>query len=403
MSSLANRLDLLRDQRRAALQGLARERGFSAIVVHAQGGTLGPASRSNAYLRLLLDWDGEDSASTLFLTEDICALVVSNPFQLPAARALRGLDLVIHAPLQHLGEALSRLARKRGGDLSGIVGLTGGAEMQAQTVEGLRSASATSFVDISNELDQWRITKTDAEIEALGSAAAVCDRLFAAFPQLLHEQRPTWKLQRELDHLGLLEGAEYCRTWITIAPTASGPRYLQRENLAEPAPGDQVLLGLTLRCQGFWGHGIRMGSLRHARAEHRGLYELVRAMFEAALPRFRPGVDLAEVEQGMDELYRRSAWGGVGSPPVTRFRSGHGLGLSYEEPSSSSSFPQYLDAWDSGVPTAMKAARDSVFELHPNLFVEGLGGAALGDMIHVTPDGPRRLLKTPLDFQVWGN
>jgi Xaa-Pro aminopeptidase len=36
-----------------------------------------------------------------------------------------------------------------------------------------------------------------------------------------------------------------------------------------------------------------------------------------------------------------------------------------------------------------------LFEIHPNLFVEGLAGASIGDMVLVTEEGPEFLTKHP--------
>lgn len=69
---------------------------------------------------------------------------------------------------------------------------------------------------------------------------------------------------------------------------------------------------------------------------------------------------------------------------------------------SVAAFPQYADPTDPGRPETLKPVAGAMFELHPNFFVKVLGGAALGDMVHVGASGSRRLLETPLDLMVWG-
>jgi Xaa-Pro aminopeptidase len=40
-----------------------------------------------------------------------------------------------------------------------------------------------------------------------------------------------------------------------------------------------------------------------------------------------------------------------------------------------------------------------LFEVHPNLFVEGYAGASIGDMVLVTEQGPELLTQHPRDLR----
>jgi Xaa-Pro aminopeptidase len=42
-----------------------------------------------------------------------------------------------------------------------------------------------------------------------------------------------------------------------------------------------------------------------------------------------------------------------------------------------------------------------LFELHPNLFVQGVGGACVGDMVVVTAEGNEALTKFPRGLIDW--
>ena len=89
---------------------------------------------------------------------------------------------------------------------------------------------------------------------------------------------------------------------------------------------------------------------------------------------------------------------------MVRFRNGHGLGLSYEEPLTTDAFPQHFDpsATSAASPAEFAAlAMPTLLELHPNLFIPGLGGAALGEMVLVGSDGFERLLQAPTELQNW--
>jgi len=47
---------------------------------------------------------------------------------------------------------------------------------------------------------------------------------------------------------------------------------------------------------------------------------------------------------------------------------------------------------------ALYAAAGMVFEVHPNIFLDGRGAAAIGDMVLLTEAGPQRLTRFPRDI-----
>lgn len=394
MSGLA----VLRAARLEQLEGLRRARDLDAMLIHAQGGALGAATRSHAYLRMFVDWDGLESPSSLLLTAHCRTLILSNPFQLRAARRVEGVDAVVCAAPALLGETVRGLLARH----DARIGEAGALELAMQAAVSMQQALPRAGIeDIAPELDRWRWTKAPAEVEALTRAAALCDAVFARFPALLRADREAWRTQREVEHFALMNGAEYCKTWLTIDTAAQTPQYLAQENTQRPAPGDQVLLGLMLKLDGYWGHAIRMGSFVSAQPEHRRLHGVVRVMFDAALAQFQARADPADAERAMSAILARQL-PDFAPERLFRFRSGHGLGLSYEEPATTAAFPQYADPSATGEPESLAVPDSAMFELHPNVFVKGLGGAALGDMVQIDAQGCRRLLATPLDFNVWG-
>ncbi|MFT4194943.1 M24 family metallopeptidase [Ottowia sp.] len=395
--------DLARLQavRRQALRQLKTERSFDAIVVFSQGGALGAAARSHAYLRLFIDWDGVDQSSMLVLAAGRSVLFVTNPFQIAPAAAVPGVDEVVFARPAEVGPQLAKLFTALGLPAAPSLGLCGLPEMPVQTWQSINAAlPGLSHADCSAELDAWRVHKQQAEIDGLDRAAGICDHLFERLGGLLHEDRAAWQVQRDIEHAAFMAGAEYCKTWLTIAPWADGPRYLKRENLRAPRAGDQVLLGLMLKLDGYWGHAIRMGSWREAQPEHRQAHDVVLRMFEAALPHCRIGGDLRQAEADINAVLDQHL-GTVPRADLSRFRNGHGLGLAYEEPLSVSAFPQHADPGAAPPPRSLAVTAEGVFELHPNFFIRGVGGAALGDMIHASGQPARRMLVSDLGYRIW--
>src|SRR6185312_15859553 len=86
---------------------------------------------------------------------------------------------------------------------------------------------------------------------------------------------------------------------------------------------------------------------------------------------------------------------------IFRFRHGHALGLSYEDPVASLAFPQMYDSLSGQRAAPVEVMSGMLFELHPNLFVPDIAGAVVGDMVAVTPHGPRILNVYPRNLIEW--
>lgn len=273
--------------------------------------------------------------------------------------------------------------------------------MPRQVDAALTAAGLAAGPALDDAAARLRLVKDEAALRLHRDAAALCDLLFGRLGAELAQRRPAWEIQLNLETEARRQGADYSRTWLTIAPAADYPRYWPAETRRVPEPGDQVLLGVALTVDGHWGHGIRMGSIGPQKPEHRALAGHVEAMLDAGLAALRPGLPLAGAEQAMEAVLAER----VDLPDrqrLRRFRNGHGLGLSYEEPLTTAVFRQHFAP---GAPPAaaseLALAPGMLFELHPNMFVPDLGGAALGEMVLVTPDGPECLLRHPRACQSW--
>jgi Xaa-Pro dipeptidase len=219
-------------------------------------------------------------------------------------------------------------------------------------------------------------------------APKVKQHIFERLGSSLRLGLPVFEIQAQLEQLGHRLGCEHCDTWLTVLPVADRCRYVTSENTNVPRDGDQVLLGIMLMFQGHWGHAIRTGSMGEPGSAARKAFDIVSAMHQEMLVKLRPGVDLRLV--GEAGIFND---GGLGR--YFQFRSGHALGHSYEDPIGSAEFPQPYDPPKSSLTGHHIAEPGMLFEIHPNLFIEGFAGASIGDMVLVTGDGAEVLTKYP--------
>jgi Xaa-Pro dipeptidase len=368
-----------------SFQEWGRQNGFDALVVFGQGSVLGTATRSHGNLRYLLDWDADAAASALVLPiAGLPSLVVANIFAQMRGRECKLLADVRFGRGPSFASAIADLlpqGTKR-------VALAGRDEIPFAIWEPLTSNGAASWIACDAELARRRAIKNGLQVAFHRRAAAICDLMFEQLGPALHSGLTVVDIQAELEKIGRQHGCEYCDTWLTVRPVADRCRYLAEENANVPQLGDQVLLGIMLILHGHWGHAIRTGSLGAPSAAATEVFKMVENMHIGMLRHLQPGEDLRDVGEA-----------GIAKDPGLgnhfQFRGGHALGLSYEDPIGSAEFPQPYDP-TAKIPTEPLIVKPGMlFEIHPNLFIDGVAGASIGDMALVTEEGPELLTKHP--------
>ncbi|HMO31204.1 hypothetical protein, partial [Enterovirga sp.] len=114
------------------------------------------------------------------------------------------------------------------------------------------------WIDLTPEIERRRVVKSADELKKHERAAAIVDDLFEARARESRQPRQGFQLQAELERVARYAGCEFCKTWLTIAPEADYCHSSIEEWQRVPEEGDQVLLGIYLMHDGFWGHAIRM-------------------------------------------------------------------------------------------------------------------------------------------------
>ncbi len=380
-----------------------RRENLEALVIYANGSALGSTSKMHGYMRYLSNFDGHNTVAVLVIRPGHEPSLVSgtNPFNLRVL--LKDLlwfkDVRTAKPPALGGEIVSILQdgdarRKR---RMGYIGLN---ETPAPIWSSLeKGLPNVEWVDFAPVFDRHRVEKGSLELTFHRRAGEICDAIFQTVRRDVRKGLKGYQLQAEMERTARDAGAEYCITWLTVAPKADYSRFFKEECIRVPQERDQVLPGIYLTYDGHWGHAIRTGTMGKPKDEHRKIYDIVREMQEACLARLKPGEDLCEAVRAMDDVlykyYREEE--------VDRARPGHGLGYSYEDPVVSNGF---FHPWEFKSRPAAGANRiemkpGMLMELHPNVFIPGLAGAMLGDMVAITDTGYEILTEFPRDLIEW--
>ena len=386
-------------ERVSEVEKVIREEKLDALVVYAQGSALGSTSKMHGYLRYLCNYDGHNTPAMLILRPDREPVLVTaiNAFlmRVQTREMLWFKDVRIVKPPMMGEEALSILAPQGATRLR--VGYIGYNETPAPVWKSLeKGLPQAEWVDFAPFLDRWRVQKGNIELAFHRRAGEICDAIFQTVAREVRSGKKGYQLQAAMEHTARHEGCEYCITWLSVAPRADYPRFYKEECVRVPQEGDQVIPGIYLTYDGHWGHAIRTGTVGKPTADHRRLYDIAREMEEAGLSNLRPGNDLYEVSAAMNRVLHSHYKDGE----VEYSRAGHGLGYSYEDPVVSLAFPQPWDIKEppKEKPKAIELKPGMLMELHPNLFVPGVGGAMIGDVVAVTDTGYEILTEYPRDL-----
>jgi Xaa-Pro aminopeptidase len=385
------------------IEDALRQDRLEALIVYANGSMLGSASKMHGYLRYLTNFDGHNTPAMLVLRPGHEPILVSgtNPIlmQLQHRELLWFKDVrLTKAPLFG-NEIVSILGKseRNGNWRMGYVGLN---ETPAPVWTAInKGLPGVQWVDFTPQLDQRRVQKDDLQLAFHRRAAEICDAIFQTVQREVRTGLKGYQLQACMEHTARHEGTEYCITWLTVAPRADYPRFYKEECARVPQEGDQMIPGIYLTYDGHWGHAIRTGTVGKPTDDHRKIYDIVREMQEACLARLKPGEDLLEAVNAMDDVvykyYREE--------DVSRSRAGHGLGLSYEDPIVSGAFFHPWEFKDKPHPGAnrIEIKPGMLMEVHPNLFVPGVAGAMIGDMVAITDTSYEIFTEYPRDLIIW--
>lgn len=370
---------------------------LKALIVYATGSTLGPSSRTHGYIRYLCDWDSHHAPSVLVLRADAApVLLVPNIFMVNLGKQYHWIDDIRFVKIADFARETANLLSQSGFESSQI-GLVGRNEMPVPVWEGLVQAlPKVSWKDFTSALDQRRVVKDTLQIAMHQRAAEICDEMFVTLAREIRNAKPAYQLQADMERTARYLGCEYCMTWLTVMPQADYSRFFKEECLRIPQTGDQVFAGIYLIYEGHWGHAIRGGTFGKRTDTHLRLFDIALEMQDTMLAGMKPGANLGSLQQLAESIVHRH-YPDADKRGVFRFRHGHGLGMSYEDPISSLPFPQIYDAV--AAPAAdLPGQVGMLFELHPNIFVPGEGGAVIGDMVTITSRGPRILNQFPREL-----
>ena len=244
------------------------------------------------------------------------------------------------------------------------------------------------LMPVHSVVEKLRQIKSNAEIAAIRDSLALNS---GAFEEVLGGLDPAWsedQIAAELEFAMRKRGAEGAAFPTIVASGEHGarphaePRRLRIEPRALVVVDQGAILG------GYCSDMTRMVALGDPGAAQRALVQAVLEAQAAAIDAVRPGVECRTVDGRAREVLRKTTVAGVRLDKLFVHSTGHGLGLEiHEGPRVAPGQRQRLRA-------------GMVVTIEPGVYLEGVAGVRIEDVVAVTERGCEVLTTTPRELRV---
>jgi Xaa-Pro aminopeptidase len=259
-------------------------------------------------------------------------------------------------------------------------------ELRALETTGREIGCAVEAVDATPLLSALRMVKDEEEIAALTEAARIIE---AALTRTVERIRPGMT-ERQLAafcaNAILEEGGEgeSFESFVGIGPNTANPHHLVSDRPCQP--GDLVLIDCGAVYHGYASDITRTFALGEPVERMRKIYDVVQRANAAGREAARAGRTGEEIDRAARAIIEVAGYG-----KDFPHRLGHGLGLEvnpcHEPPDLVAGSREPLPA-------------GTVVTIEPGIYLSGVGGVRIEDMVLLTEDGSRCLTSYPRDLTI---
>jgi Xaa-Pro aminopeptidase len=348
--------------RRTGLAKTIRERADGCLVTN-------PVN-----LRYLTGFTGSNGAA-LLLSDASLVLATDGRYAEQAAGESSDVEIVITRDLG--GDLVRRAAR------DGIRTLA--IERRHVTMAAgdrlVEAAGDVQLVDLGDAIEQLRLVKDDAELDALRRACAVTDEVFTAVVNRLRagvtEREISWALSEEMNTRG---AAPAFTSIVAFGANSARPHHQPTDRTLER--GDLVKLDFGALVDGYHADMTRTVVVGEPADWQKELHGLVRDVQQSLRDEVHVGAVPAQLN---DQMRLRIEDSGHD----VAHGLGHGVGLEiHEAPFLTDKSP--ADTLVERVPVTVE----------PGIYLPGRGGVRIEDTVVVTADGAESLTRSPRELLV---
>lgn len=240
----------------------------------------------------------------------------------------------------------------------------------------------TSYVSMTSALPMLRAIKDDDEIERMAAAGAAADAAYGEILGVRFAGRSESDVGNDL--AALLRRFGHSQVDFTVVgsgPNGANPHHEMGDRLIQQ--DDMVVLDFGGLKHGYGSDTTRTVHVGQPTDEEREVHEIVRRAQQAGFEAVRPGVECQEVDRAARAVITEAGYG-----EFFIHRVGHGIGLTTHEP------PYMVEGEHQPIRPGM------CFSIEPGIYLPGRFGVRIEDIVTVTPEGARRLNRTPHEMAI---
>jgi Xaa-Pro aminopeptidase len=325
--------------------------------------------------RYLTGFSGSNGQLLLF--PDRAVLFTDSRYEEQSAREAPDVEREIYSKAFH--ERVARVAAATKVERLGFetAGLT------HQTYRRLEEALEPELVPTEDEVERLRWSKDHEELGLLRRAQDITDDAFERLVPKLVEGITERQVAVELEVAMRELGAERVGfdTIAAFGENAAEPHHRPTERPLRP--GDVVKLDFGSFVDGYHSDMTRTVAFGDPPGELREVYDVVRAAQQAGIDAVRAGIRGGEADSAARRVIEEAGYG-----PRFGHSLGHGVGLEIHEG------PTLRAGSEDELPVG------TVVTVEPGIYLPGVGGVRIEDMVEVTEDGCRPMPRTPKDLLV---
>lgn len=311
-------------------------------------------------IRYLVGYKGDNAI--LFITEKEAVLITDFRYKESSRKEVEGAEIIISKNDIHeelIGSPSFKDQQEIGFEKESIL----------YTIYEKLKKTEKKLVPTSNLIAELRMIKDAKEVENIKMACKITNRVLREVFANLSPSSSEKELSAEIDFLIKKQGGER-QAFDTIVATgdnAALPHAIPTDRKIE---GENILLfDMGSYYNGYASDMTRTFLLKEGEKENE-ISKIVSDAQKMAIEAVQPGVDLKEIDRIARDYIRKKGYSECFGHSL-----GHGVGLSVHE------LPRIFDK------STYKAAPGMIFSIEPGIYLPGLFGVRIEDLVLVTKDG----------------
>ncbi len=244
----------------------------------------------------------------------------------------------------------------------------------------LRDLKPEETFELDAQLDALRSIKNEHEIQLMIEASRLNDLVMAQVPSLLKVGVLENEVKDRIKSLfSELSDAVSFDPIVAFGDHASDPHAFATDRPLKE--NEAIVIDMGCVYKGYCSDMTRTFFLNNN--PMKTIYDLVLKANLAAISKVKPGVLLSEIDNAARSVITEGGYG-----PYFIHRTGHGIGTSVHEPYPVSSESHVV------------CKEGMIFSIEPGIYIEGLGGIRIEDLVLVTSTGVEVLNHAPKDQEI---